>query len=140
MRKGYEPLYETGRAIRSKVLGEAYVAKAAQASEQFGSEFQEMTTALAWGGIWAREGLALRDRSLIAISVLAALNRPGELAMHIPGGLRNGLGVQELEEALLHVGLYAGFPATTAANKVAQAVLNTDTETDSSSAPPESQG
>ena len=58
------------------------------------------------------------------VVLLAAMGRPGELTMHLPGALRNGLTVHELEEAFIHMGLYAGFPATVAANRVAREVLS----------------
>ncbi len=119
----YKDLYARGKSIREHVLGTEHVQREIADPSAFGTSFQELTTALAWGGVWYREGLGLRDRSLITVVLLAALGRPGELTMHLPGALRNGLTVLELEEAFIHMGLYAGFPATVAANRVAREVL-----------------
>lgn len=123
MNPDYKNLFELGQDVRREVLGAEHVNRESD-PEAFGAVFQEITTALSWGGIWKREGLALRDRSLITVCVLAALGRTQELAMHVPGALRNGLSRKELEEAFIHMGLYAGFPATVAANRVAQGILD----------------
>ena len=123
MDKAYAPLCDRGDRMRRKVVGDAFVDNSAKAAADFGADFQNVVTALAWGGVWAREGLSLRDRSLVTIAVLAALHRPDELKLHMNGGLRNGLTKTELEEALIQVGVYAGFPATVAANRVGQGVF-----------------
>ena len=116
-----KPLKARGDKMRRKVLGDKYVDNAGKAAVNFGAGFQEVVTAFAWGGVWSREGLSLRDRSLITIAVLAALHRPDELRLHMHGGLQNGLTKAEMEEALVQVGVYAGFPAAVAGNKVGQA-------------------
>ena len=87
----YEPLRKLGDQMRRKVAGEAYVNGASKAAVNFGADFQNVVTAFAWGGVWSREGLSLRDRSLVTIAVLAALHRPEELKLHMHGGVRNGL-------------------------------------------------
>lgn len=119
----YEPLRKLGDQMRRKVAGEAYVNGASKAAVNFGADFQNVVTAFAWGGVWSREGLSLRDRSLVTIAVLAALHRPEELKLHMHGGVRNGLTKNEIEEALIQVGVYAGFPAAVAGNRVGQAVF-----------------
>lgn len=125
--KGYNvddsltPLKARGDKMRRKVLGDKYVDNAGKAAVTFGADFQEIVTAMAWGGVWSREGLSLRDRSLITIAVLTALHRPDELRLHIHGGLQNGLTKAEMEEAIVQVGVYAGFPTAVAGNRVGQA-------------------
>jgi alkylhydroperoxidase/carboxymuconolactone decarboxylase family protein YurZ len=119
----YATLYARGKEIREQVLGADFVNNSTSDPNAFGASFQELTTAIAWGGVWKREGLALRDRSLITVVVLAALGRANELTMHLPGAIRNGVSQKELEEALIHLGLYAGFPATVSAIKTARTIL-----------------
>lgn len=120
----YEKLYARGKDVRAHVLGADFVNRSTADPDAFGASFQELTTAIAWGGVWKRDGLALRDRSLITIVVLAALGRENELIMHLPGAIRNGVTRKELEEALIHLGLYAGFPATVSAIKTARTILD----------------
>lgn len=69
------------------------------------------------GGMWSRPQLCRRDRSLPVISVLAAQARDEELVTHTGIGLRNGLAQDEIEEILLHVAAYAGFPAAMASSR-----------------------
>src|SRR5258706_350394 len=64
-----------------------------------------------------RPELSRRDRSLLVISVLAAQARDEELVLHTGNGLRNGLKPEEIEEILLHVAAYAGFPAAMASSR-----------------------
>ncbi len=64
----------------------------------------------AFGDIWARPQLSRRDRSLLIVSLLTALGRDRELDFHIPGAFRHGLSVAELEEVMLMLTVYAGFP------------------------------
>jgi 4-carboxymuconolactone decarboxylase len=79
------------------------------------------------GAMWSRPELSRRDRSLLVISVLAAQARDEELVLHTQNGLRNGLTREEIEEILLHVAAYAGFPAAMAASrKIDQGILAFD--------------
>lgn len=75
------------------------------------------------GHMWSRPELSRRDRSLFVISVLAAQARGEELELHTTIGLRHGLTRVEIEEILLHVAAYAGFPAAMASIRVVDAAL-----------------
>ena len=50
-----------------------------------------------------------RDRSLVTVSVLAALYRGEQLGYHLGVALDNGLSVEELSEAITHLAFYAGW-------------------------------
>jgi 4-carboxymuconolactone decarboxylase len=69
------------------------------------------------GAMWSRPELSRRDRSLMVISVLCAQARDDELVLHTQVGLRNGLTQIEIEEVLLHIAAYAGYPAAMAASR-----------------------
>ncbi len=75
------------------------------------------------GEMWSRPQLSRRDRSLLVISVLAAQARDEELEAHTRNGLRHGLNRIEIEEILLHVAAYAGFPAAMASSRRIDAAL-----------------
>ena len=64
----------------------------------------------AFGDVWARPQLSRRDRSLVVISSLCALNLKHELEIHIGGALNHGVTEGEIEEMLLMMILYGGFP------------------------------
>jgi 4-carboxymuconolactone decarboxylase len=74
-------------------------------------KLQDIVTRFCFGDVWQREGLSLRERSLITVAMLIALNRPHELRLHMEGALANGAAEAELREVALHAVLYAGIPA-----------------------------
>ena len=76
-----------------------------------------------FGEIWARPELARRDRSLVVISILTALGTVEELAVHVPTGLRHGLTREEIEAAVTHLTLYAGFPRAVEAMRATRAAF-----------------
>jgi 4-carboxymuconolactone decarboxylase len=69
------------------------------------------------GHLWSRPELSRRDRSLLVLSVLSAQGRDEELELHTQIGLNHGLSRPEIEEILLHIAAYAGFPAALAASR-----------------------
>lgn len=119
-----DDLYDRGMAIRRKVLGDAYVDRATANIDDFNRDFQRMVTEYCWGSVWGREGLSHKQRSLNNLCLLAALNRPHELEVHIRGAIRNGCTVEEIRETLLQVAVYAGIPAGVDSFRIAKRVLS----------------
>jgi 4-carboxymuconolactone decarboxylase len=118
-----ENLFAAGMANRRRVLGDEYVNRAVENATEFGRPLQELVTTYCWGWLWSRDGLPDRTRSLINLGMLAALGREAELRLHVAGALRNGCTQEEIQEALLQVGVYAGIPAAVAAFRIAQDVV-----------------
>jgi 4-carboxymuconolactone decarboxylase len=118
-----DELYRRGMTARRQVLGDEYVDRATTNVDDFTRDLQRMITEFAWGGVWSRDGLSLKQRSLNNLSMLAALNRPHELEIHLRGALNNGCTSDEIRETLLQVAIYAGFPAAVDAFRVARRVL-----------------
>lgn len=77
------------------------------------------------GDVWSRPQLSRRDRSLIVISVLAAIGSTEELSLHTEVGLNHGLTRVEIEEILLHIAVYAGFPMAMQASREVDARFRT---------------
>jgi 4-carboxymuconolactone decarboxylase len=115
--------YEAGLAMRKKVLGPDYVENSLRNAGEFGAPFQDMSTEFAWGSVWTRPGLSLRDRSLVTLAQCIALNRPNEIKIHLRGALRNGVTKAEVRELCLHSFCYCGGPASLDAFHLIQAVL-----------------
>ncbi len=126
-----DPRHDTGMRIRREVLGDAHVARAVERTTSLTADFQDFITRVAWGEIWARDGLDRRTRSAITLAVLTALGREGELELHVRAARTNGLTEAEIAEVLLHTAVYAGVPAANAAFGVAQRVLDAEREADS---------
>ena len=121
----HKALFEEGLKVRRAVVGDAYVDRAlANGSTEFGRAGQELVTEFCWGYAWTRPGLERRDRSLINIGMLMALNRQPELAVHVRGARNNGLTELEIREAIIHATTYCGVPAGVDAFKTAEAVFN----------------
>ena len=116
-------LYDKGMKVRREVLGDEYVDRALQSVDEFTREFQQMVTEHAWGAIWSRPGLAKKQRSLINLAMLAALNRPEEFELHFRGALNNGCTLEELKETLLQIAVYCGMPVGVSAFRIARKVL-----------------
>jgi len=76
----------------------------------FAPKLVELTDDVLFGDVWAREPLGRRERSLITVAALVALNRPEQLRFHLGLAIRNGLTQEELVEALTHLAFYAGWP------------------------------
>ncbi len=115
--------YDSGKAIRSEVLGPEYVAKALAQADDFNKPFQDLVTEYCWGAIWSRPGLDRKTRSLLNLAMLGAMGRTHELALHVRGALRNGCTKEEIREALLQLAVYAGIPAGVEAFRTANAVF-----------------
>lgn len=125
-----ESRYEAGMRVRREVLGDAHVERAKARETAFDADFQRYITESAWGGVWAREGLDRRTRSLVTISLLAALGRTEELALHLRACQNTGATKEEIAEALLHVAVYAGVPAANTAFAIAKSELGLSLEED----------
>lgn len=115
--------FEAGLATRREVLGNDYVDRALASADDFSRPLQELVTEFAWGTVWQRPGLPRRDRSLMTVVMLVALNRPHELRLHLRGALNNGLSREEIREALLHAAVYCGMPAAVDAFRAAREVF-----------------
>jgi 4-carboxymuconolactone decarboxylase len=83
----------------------------------------ELTDNVLFGDVWARPGLSPRDRSLVTVSALIAMNRPDQLRSHMALARQNGLTQEELVEALTHLAFYAGWPSAVTAATVAKEVF-----------------
>lgn len=117
-------LDEKGLATRRAVLGNTYVDGALAKATPFSAPLQELVTRHAWGNTWQREGIDLRTRSIVTVSMLVALGRMHELKIHVRGALNNGVTKEELQEIFLHASVYCGFPAAVDAFRNAAEVID----------------
>jgi len=100
--------FSAGMRVRRRVLGDAHVDRAS--GSPLSPDFQDLITRYAWGAIWARPGLDLRTRRLLALGMTAALGRWEEFRLHVRTGLPLELEWCDLEEVLLQAAIYAGVP------------------------------
>lgn len=116
--------HDAGMAVRRRVLGHAHVDRATAAITDLDRDFQHFITRTAWGGVWTRPGLDLRTRSLLTISLMAALGHHEELRLHLRASRNTGATPADVSEALIQVAAYAGIPAANSAVRVAKEVLS----------------
>jgi 4-carboxymuconolactone decarboxylase len=83
----------------------------------------ELTDKVLYGDVWARPGLAPRDRSLITVAALIAMNRPDQLRSHLSLARTNGVTEAELVEVITHMAFYSGWPTAVTATAVAKEVF-----------------
>ena len=67
--------FDKGLAARKAVLGEEYVERSLHAADDFNREFQEIVTEYCWGATWGDDTLDYRQRSMLNLGMIAALNR-----------------------------------------------------------------
>lgn len=80
----------------------------------------DLIEGVVYADVWERPELSKRDRSLITIAALVAMRQTDQLRSHMEKGLANGLTPEEISEALTHLAIYAGFPASLSAALVAR--------------------
>jgi 4-carboxymuconolactone decarboxylase len=73
-------------------------------------DFAKFTQDFLFGDIWKRPGLSQRDKSLITVTCLVALNRIEQVDFHLKKAFENGLTKEELVAAITHIAFYAGWP------------------------------
>lgn len=124
MRKEFNTeMFAKGLKNRKEVLGAEHVQKSLDAVDDFTADIQKLVTEWCWGELWGRPGLDRRTRSIINLSMLAALNRPHEIRLHVRGALNNGLMQDDIKEIFLQVAIYCGVPAALDGMKVAAEVI-----------------
>jgi len=89
----------------------------------FSPKLVELTDKVLFGDVWERKELSKRDRSLITVAALIAMNRPEQLRSHLARARENGVTQDELIEVITHLAFYAGWPNAMTAISVAKEVF-----------------
>ena len=119
----HRPGAEAGMAVRRAVLGDAHVDRSEANLTAIDAPFRDFILEGVWGSVWTRPGLSRHQRSLITLSMLAALGLDEEFRLHIRATANTGVSPAEITEALLHVASYAGLPRANHALKIVKEVL-----------------
>ncbi len=103
---------EQGRAMRRKLMGEAYADRLDQSvyTDPIMKKFADISVENVFGGLWTRPGLDLKTRALVCVVSDTVMGRAPELAIHVRMALRQGWTEDELVEVLLHLSGYCGLP------------------------------
>jgi 4-carboxymuconolactone decarboxylase len=99
-------------AVAAKLLGD------------FAPKLTQLTEDVLFADVWERRELSKRDRSLITVAALVALNRPDQLRFHLSRAIENGVRVEELTEAITHLAFYSGWPSAMTAMTIAKELFS----------------
>lgn len=94
--------------------------RAQQLMGSIAPKLAELTDEVLFGDVWERPQLPKRDRSLVTVAALIALNRPDQLRSHLALAKQNGVTEAEISEVITHLAFYAGWPNAVTAVGVAK--------------------
>lgn len=123
MRSAADAGVADGQELRRAMFGDDLVERNYMHASDFQRPIQDWLAGAVWADVWTRSGIDRRTRSLVTIALLAALNRPDELEMHVMAAAANGCSVADVQEILLHVAPYCGAPAALSSARLAERVL-----------------
>src|SRR5437867_1351041 len=89
----------------------------------FSPKLAELTDNVLYADVWERPELSKRDRSLVTVAALIAMNRPEQLRSHLARARENGVTQDELIETITHLAFYSGWPNAVTAVGVAKEVF-----------------
>jgi 4-carboxymuconolactone decarboxylase len=114
------------KAVAAPALAAASAGQPSRAQLLFGDyspKLAQLTDDVLFGDVWARPQLAPRDRSLVTVSALIAMNRPDQLRSHLARARDNGVTEEEIVESITHLAFYAGWPSAVTAVTLAKEVF-----------------
>jgi 4-carboxymuconolactone decarboxylase len=114
---------QTQQTKEAPAMAKTGQTRAQQLMGDIAPKLAELTDNVLFGDVWERPGLAKRDRSLVTISALIAMNRPDQLRSHLALARQNGVTETEIVEAITHLAFYAGWPNAVGAVAVAREVF-----------------
>jgi 4-carboxymuconolactone decarboxylase len=121
MEKVSDQQYRNSQSTSGGVTGGVKEASAApKLMGDFDPKLAELTNNVLYGDVWERPGLSKRDRSLITVAAMIALNRPEQLRAHLQRARDNGVTKDEVVEMITHLAFYAGWPNAVNAIAVAR--------------------
>ena len=111
-----------GEATRRRILGDAHVNRS-QSAGTFSQPFVDLITEAAWGHVWSSDAIPSRERSMLTLAILAALGNWEEFELHLRATANTGASADDVQQALMHVAIYAGVPRANTAFRIAREIL-----------------
>jgi len=100
---------ETGLERGRERLREVHGDRSLATIESLG-DLGELIIQVAYGDVYSRPGLSLRDRQIASVAALVATGRSSQLPVHLRSSLKAGLTAEELQEVIIQTATIAGFP------------------------------
>ena len=118
-----EELFKKGLEKRKATLGKEYVEKNLEQADEFTLPFQKAMTEWCWGFGWGDETIDAKTRSMMNLTMLAALGKMDEFEVHLKGALTNRVSINEIKSILHVIAIYCGVPQGVECFKVARTIL-----------------
>lgn len=119
-----EKLFEKGMKKRKKVLGKDYTENVMANTDDLNDTFQKAMTEWCWGFGWGDETINMKTRSMMNLTMIAALGKMHEWELHCHGALKNGVSKEEIRSILHVIGIYCGVPQAMECFRVAKKVFD----------------
>ena len=116
-------LFELGISKRKETLGAEYVEKNLAKADEFNRPFQQAMTEWCWGFGWGDETIDAKTRSMMNLSMIAALGKMEEWELHLKGAINNGVSVEEIRAIIHAIAIYCGVPQGVECFRIARTVL-----------------
>jgi 4-carboxymuconolactone decarboxylase len=113
---------ERGRQILTDLMQQSGI-ELINTMSRVSNDLAEITVAFPFGEIYSRPGLDLKSREMITLSALIVLGAWPQFKVHIKGALNSGCSKIEIEELIIQLAVYAGFPAALNAMQAAGEVF-----------------
>jgi 4-carboxymuconolactone decarboxylase len=105
-----DKFYEVGLEKRKQTLGKEYVEKTIANANDFNLPFQKAMTAWCWGFGWGDECIDAKTRSMMNLTMIAALGKMHEWELHCRGAVKNGVTKEQLRAIVHVIAIYCGVP------------------------------
>ena len=112
-----EERFEKGSAIQDPLYGDEIKKSLEGLPDDTGAEVARFLTEVCFGDFYTREGLDLKTRELLVISILVTTGNSETLKSHIKGNLKAGNSKETITAAIIQCLPYVGFPNTIKALK-----------------------
>ena len=88
-----------------------------------GDVFLDATIEHLFADVWTRPGLSVRERRHVTLTILLCLGNEMPLRLHLGAAFKSGdLDDQAIDELVLHVAHYGGWPVAAVAAQVVRAM------------------
>lgn len=118
-----ETLFDLGISKRKETLGSEYVEKNLAKADAFNRPFQEAMTEWCWGFGWGDDAIEPKTRSMMNLSMIAALGKMEEWELHLKGAINNGVSIEEIRAIIHVIAIYCGVPQGVECFRIARTVL-----------------
>jgi alkylhydroperoxidase/carboxymuconolactone decarboxylase family protein YurZ len=116
--------YQHGIEVMNRLWGKSVTEQLRSIWKKASPDVERYITAFAMGEIWSRPVLDLKTRSLLCLAAAVALEREDQVRLHTQGALQSGATPAEVIETMIHLMIYAGFPAAWQAMVIASKVIS----------------